>query len=124
VKENLDGIQQPMKRVPQILHWCGIFATYCVVQAGADAIWRCGFNPSIKSTALKYVAGKNNQIRAGDIAISAQPGLKGETIHHHHVVIKVDGGMMQTIDGNSRYQDITWNTRPVKEPYGHFTVVG
>jgi len=124
VKENLDGIQAPTKRVPQILHWCGIFTTYCLVQAGVEAQWRCGYTPAIKSNAVKYVAGKNDQIRPGDIAISALPGADGGTVHHHYLVIKVQGGMMETIDGNSRYQDITWNTRPVKEPYGHYSIIG
>jgi hypothetical protein len=117
---NLDGVMKYNKRVPKVLHWCGIFATYCLIKAGVDAKWFNGFSPAIRGKGTRY-AGDNKGIKPGDVGVR----LTGDdhTTNHHFVVIAVnDDGKLETIDGNTLYQEISYNTPAVKELYGHYSI--
>src|SRR5581483_11819503 len=73
--------------------WCGIFATWCVKQAGVSAQWVWGRGPSL-------VAHYDKQnVQPGDIGVIAHN-------QHHFIIVKRDGNSIWTVSGNSYWHSI------------------
>ena len=97
-KAYIDGVKVPGKRIPQPgrdgVSWCGIFATYVLIQAGLPVKWVLG-----KGIApLPLLADQNFQ--PGDVLV-----MKGGTVNHC-IAIADDGSSMSTVNGNSDNQSI------------------
>ncbi len=94
--------------------WCGIFATYCIKKAGINiGNWQMGKGVSAYGT-LK----QTSTPQSGDIGYIDKP------FQHHCIVSKVDGDMIESIDGNSGwYGEIMENKRPKKAFTGFFTAL-
>lgn len=95
--------------------WCGIFAVWAHKKAGKDiGNWQMGRGVS--------AFGKLQQTSSpspGDIGYIHKP------YQHHCIVVKVEGGNVHTIDGNSGlYSEVKENTRPISEFTGFFTAFG
>ncbi|NTW51005.1 MAG: DUF4157 domain-containing protein [Chlorobiaceae bacterium] len=99
---------------PGLPSWCGIFATYCIKKAGINiGDWQMGKGVSAYGT-LKQTATP----QPGDIGYIDQP------FQHHCIVSKVDGEMIESIDGNSGlFSEIIENKRPRKAFTGFFTAL-
>ncbi len=92
----LDGVQIPGKRVPQPgtsgIQWCGIFATWVLIQAGMKVRWILGPGLTLKPT-------YGNDAHPGDVCLK-----KGST--RHHFIVITDSDPMLTVNGNSDFQSI------------------
>jgi hypothetical protein len=85
--------------------WCGIFALWCLHQAGIA--------PEIKWVYGKGFASKlpmTSDPKPGDIAYIDKP------VQHHAIVASVDGDTVRTVDGN--LQD---RVQEVERPRGEFS---
>ncbi len=96
----IDGIKKPKYRVPQGqskptgISWCGIFATWCLIQAGLNVQWINGHG--IVGSKVKRVGG-NKDFREGDIVV-----MQGKEVHHAIVSeLYEEANYMQTVNGNS-----------------------
>jgi len=93
--------------------WCGIFAVYCIKKAGIDiGNWQMGRGVSSFGK-LK----QTQSPQAGDIGYM--------DLHQHHaIIVKVEGDIVHSIDGNSGLQsEIIENKRPLKAYRGFFTAL-
>ncbi|MEZ5365717.1 MAG: hypothetical protein R2748_26150 [Bryobacterales bacterium] len=92
----LAGVQIPGRRIPQPgtsgVSWCGIFATWVLIEAGMKVKWGLGKGINLP------IKGDQN-FRAGDVCIK-----KGDRVHHFIPI--TDGDPMQTVNGNSDNQSI------------------
>lgn len=100
-KRNLEGLQVPGKRLPagtEGLHWCGIFAVWCWMQAGIHARFRLGNGGGPNVPTSDDV----DFVRPGDIVV-----LKGGLIHHF-VVTEVNAAKrtFTSVNGNSDAQSV------------------
>lgn len=99
---------------PGLPSWCGIFATYCIKKAGINiGNWQMGKGVTSYSTIKP-----TDTPQPGDIGYIDQP------YQHHCIVAKVDGDIIESIDGNSGlYSEIIENKRPRKAYTGFFTAL-
>lgn len=99
---------------PGLPSWCGIFATYCIKKAGINiGNWQMGKGVSAYGT-LK----PTDSPQPGDIGYIDQPN------QHHCIVSKVDGDMIESIDGNSGlFSEIIEQKKPRKAYTGFFTAL-
>jgi peptidoglycan hydrolase-like protein with peptidoglycan-binding domain len=113
-KATLDGVKIPGKRIPQPgrsgISWCGIFATWVLIQAGMQVKWVLG--KGIVPLQIKYA----RDPQPGDVAV-----LTGEEIHHC-IVTANDGKTLQTVNGNSDNQSILIKPVPVSRVAYYYTV--
>jgi hypothetical protein len=76
----LQGVQVPGFRVPQGVSkpsgvsWCGIFATWCLRQAGYEVQWHSGIGP--RGANVTFV-NQTTGFRVGDIIV-----IRGGEVHH------------------------------------------
>jgi hypothetical protein len=82
--------------------WCGIFATWCCVQAGVNARWRFGVGP--RPLSARYDVAN---VAPGDIGVIPQ-------YVHHFVITRRDGDTLECVNGNSTDHGITRSTRSVR----------
>ncbi len=91
--------------------WCGIFATYCLIQAGAiSATWQMG-------SGILGVGGihQTTHPKVGDVGYFTDN-------QHHCIIASVDGDTIGTIDGNSgMYSEVLEHTRSKSDFAGFFT---
>jgi hypothetical protein len=97
-----DGIQLAGRNPPGG-EWCGIFASWCCVQAGVDVRWKFGIGP--RPLSAKYDV-KN--IAPGDIGVIPR-------FVHHFVIAARNGDTLTCVNGNSTNHGITVSTRHVSE---------
>jgi hypothetical protein len=99
--------------VPGLPSWCGIFAVYCIKKSGIDiGNWQMG-----KGVSSFGKLKQTDSPQAGDIAYM-------DAHQHHAIVVKVEGDVVHTIDGNSGLKsEITENQRPIKAFRGFFTAL-
>ncbi len=91
------------KRNDHVTHWCGIFVTYLLRNAGANVKWKMGHGIRNQSESenpgggvdLQYVLG-NNGIMPGDICV------RGNGQHHFIIIGEPDihGTFEYCIEGN------------------------
>jgi hypothetical protein len=105
----LEGVQCVNMRVPlhamlpngdwNGLHWCGIFAAWVLIQAGLKVEWvnASGITEKAPGQVKKELGGVN--IQPGDVCVIAKAS-------HHFLVTGVNGGSLQTIAGNSLFQEV------------------
>ena len=104
------------------IHWCGIFATWVLRQAGIRAIW--GIDPEnnwqygIKNWPKRpdtFIEGSiladrtvetREDVRPGDVCVIPENS-------HHFIVERVDNGFIYAIAGNSAYQQIMREMYPI-----------
>jgi hypothetical protein len=93
--------------------WCGIFAVYCIKKAGIDiGNWQMG-----KGVSSFGKLQQTTTPQAGDIGYM-------DTHQHHAIIVKVEGDIVHSIDGNSGLQsEIIENKRPAKAYRGFFTAL-
>lgn len=96
---------------PGLPSWCGIFAVYCIKKAGIDiGTWQMG-----KGVSAFGKLKQTESPQAGDIGYM-------DANQHHAIIVKVEGDMVHSIDGNSGLQsEIIENKRPIKAYRGFFT---
>lgn len=122
---NLDGVKLKGMRVPQRnenrttgevtwsgTHWCGIFATWCWIQAGVPGVvW--GF-PGVNGKNVRLVPDTKNyknkdltlkDIGIGDIAVMKDKDPNRRLVHHC-VVTQLSGEFFSCVNGNSDNQGI------------------
>jgi hypothetical protein len=105
---NLEGIQLPNRRVPQNpagndglgIQWCGIFATWVLIQAGVPAKWKTKIG--IRGGVTPDVTDRKG-IQIGDVCV-----VHGET-NHHLVACEINETQIMGVNGNSLYQSILYN---------------
>ena len=97
----LDGVRGNDWRVPQAglaggMNWCGIFATWCWIQAGVMTRWHGGAPTGVKKHA--FIA--TSPTKPGDILVI------NNSISHHCVLLPEDVGdkHFRVVSGNSLYQ--------------------
>ncbi len=101
----LDGVRGVNWRVPDAtgngLQWCGIFATWCWMQAGVPTKWPFGGPPvGIKKRAF----GPQSALpKPGDMLV------QGGNLVHHSLLLPDDAGGKNflVVNGNSDFQGIT-----------------
>jgi peptidoglycan hydrolase-like protein with peptidoglycan-binding domain len=102
----LAGVQLPGKRVPQTgtsgIQWCGIFATWVLIQAGLPVQWVLG--RGISPLKPRF----DRDFAPGDVCVMNHNV-------HHFIPIAIEGDTMQTVNGNSDFQSILIKSRGVKE---------
>ena len=93
--------------------WCGIFAVYCIKKSGIDIdTWQMG-----KGVSSFGKLKQTDSPQAGDIGYM-------EAHQHHAIVVKVEGDIVHSIDGNSGLKsEIIENQRPKKAFSGFFTAL-
>lgn len=104
---HLDGVRGNNWRIPNIadpnkggMHWCGIFATWCWIQAGVPTKWPFGGPP------LGVVKRAHNQEqnapKPGDILV------QGGSLVHHSLLLPDDAGPNHylVVNGNSDFQSV------------------
>ena len=103
----LDGVRGHDWRVPQSglaggKHWCGIFATWCWIQAGVLTRWNGGKPTGVEKHAFTATAPP----KPGDIIVI------NNAISHHCVLLPDDVGdaHYRVVSGNSVYQQIMVQT--------------
>ncbi|MDP2887493.1 MAG: DUF4157 domain-containing protein [Bacteroidota bacterium] len=98
---------------PGLPSWCGIFAVYCIKKAGIDiGTWQMG-----KGVSAFGKLKQTESPQAGDIGYM-------DANQHHAIIVKVEGDMVHSIDGNSGLQsEIIENKRPMKAYRGFFTAL-
>ena len=103
---NLDGVRGFNLRVPQPnamsgIHWCGIFATWCWIQAGVKTKWPWGGPP--RGITKRWMDKKPPPPKPGDMLVLAKPLI------HHFLLLPDDAGPNHylSLNGNSDYQSIT-----------------
>ncbi len=98
---------------PGLPSWCGIFAVYCIKKAGIDiGTWQMG-----KGVTAFGKLKQTETPQAGDIGYM-------DDHQHHAIIVKVEGDMVQSIDGNSGLQsEIIENKRSLKAYRGFFTAL-
>lgn len=113
-KATLDGVKVPGKRIPQPgrdgVSWCGIFATWVLIQAGLPVKWVLG--KGIVPLQLKF----GRDARPGDVVV-----LSGNEVHHC-IPTSIDGQTMQTVNGNSDNQSILVKPIPVSRIAYYYNV--
>jgi hypothetical protein len=114
----LEGVQCVNMRVPlhgQLsggawngLQWCGIFATWVLVQAGLKVEWVNikGITEKTSGQVKREFGGKN--IQPGDVCVIARAS-------HHFIITEVNGSSLKTIAGNSQFQEVTPEVHTVNE---------
>ncbi len=97
----LDGVRGHDWRVPQSglaggMNWCGIFATWCWIQAGVMTRWHGGAPTGAK----KHAFTPTSPPKPGDIIVI------NNAISHHCVLLPEDVGdaYYRVVSGNSLYQ--------------------
>jgi len=112
-KATYDGVRIPGRRIPQPgtggVSWCGIFATWCVRQAGVETKWRYGVGPS--GLKLNF----SRDCKPGDIAVMAKNV-------HHFIVASPTADSIITINGNSDNQSILVKPRPLSSVVYFYSV--
>ncbi|MDO8929137.1 MAG: DUF4157 domain-containing protein, partial [Bacteroidota bacterium] len=98
---------------PGLPSWCGIFAVYCIKKAGIDiGTWQMG-----KGVSAFGKLKQTESPQAGDIGYM-------DANQHHAIIVKVEGDIVHSIDGNSGLQsEIIENKRPMKAYRGFFTAL-
>lgn len=113
-KATLDGVKIPGKRIPQPgrpgVSWCGIFATWVLIQAGMPVKWVLG--KGIVPLQIKYA----RDPQPGDVAVLTGPEI------HHCIVTANDGQTLQTVNGNSDNQSILIKPVAVSRVAYYYTV--
>lgn len=114
----LEGVQCVNMRVPlhgQLpngdwngLHWCGIFATWVLRQAGVQVKWINikGITEQSSGQVAKEFGGKS--IQPGDVCVIAKNS-------HHFIITDVTGNSLKTIAGNSFFQEVAHEDHSVSE---------
>lgn len=99
----------------QMPSWCGIFSVWAHKQGGKDiGEWQMGRGVSAFGTLTPTTSPQ-----PGDIGYIHKP------YQHHCIVVKVEGGSVHSIDGNSgTFSEVIENTRPLSEFTGFFTAFG
>ncbi|HEY1282493.1 MAG TPA: hypothetical protein VGF22_22620 [Acidimicrobiales bacterium] len=94
--------------------WCGIFATYCLIQGGASVgTWQMG----VGITGVGGVQ-QTHHPKAGDVGYF-------DAHQHHCIIASVDGDSIQTVDGNSGMDsEIITHSRSKSDFAGFFTAFG
>jgi peptidoglycan hydrolase-like protein with peptidoglycan-binding domain len=114
----LEGVQCVNMRVP--LHgqlpggawngvqWCGIFATWVLVQAGLKVEWVNikGITEKASGQVKRDFGGKG--IQPGDVCVIARAS-------HHFIITEVNGNSLKTIAGNSHFQEVASEVHTVNE---------
>lgn len=116
----LDGIKKPKMRVPQGeskpsgVSWCGIFATWVLIQAGLNVRWIVG--QGIVGSKVKRIGG-NKGVTEGDIVV-----MQGEEVHHCIVSkLPTQANYMETVNGNSSFdQRIETHSRFLSEKVWYY----
>ena len=99
----ISAIQKPNGRAGG-LHWCGIFAVWSAIQVGLTVKWQLGAGP------VGLGRARNDKNYApGDILI-----CKGK-LNHHCVLTGMQGGKLETVNGNSYYQSVSLAMRDPSE---------
>lgn len=95
--------------------WCGIFSVWAHKKAGKDiGNWQMGRGVSAFGKLTPTTSPQ-----PGDIGYIHKP------YQHHCIVVKVEGGSVHSIDGNSgMYSEVKENIRPLSEFTGFFTAFG
>ncbi len=104
---HLNGVRGNNWRIPNIadpnkggMHWCGIFATWCWIQAGVPTKWPFGGPP------VGVIKRRLNQEqpppKPGDILV------QGGNLVHHSLLLPDDAGPNHflVINGNSDFQSV------------------
>ena len=109
---NLEGVLLKDMRIPmagnkgQGIQWCGIFATWVLIQAfnkvknGGDIYWTV-LEGKIKGKNVEYIKG-NQGIQVGDVC------CESGALNHHSIPFEIDEKThtMTTVNGNSTMQSI------------------
>lgn len=92
--------------------WCGIFTVWAHKKAGKDiGTWQMGKGVSAFGTLTQTTSPQ-----PGDI------GYIDEKLQHHCIVVKIEGDMVHSIDGNSgNFSEVKENQKPLKDYLGFFT---
>ena len=104
---NLNGVRGNNWRVPNPgdpnrggTHWCGVFATWCWIQAGVSTRWKAGGPP----TGIKKRVASVEQPppKPGDMLV------QGGSLVHHSLLLPDDAGPKHylVVNGNSDFQSI------------------
>jgi len=104
---HLDGVRGNNWRIPNIadpnkggMHWCGIFATWCWIQAGVPTRWPFGGPPvGIKKRAFSV---ESAEPKPGDMLV------QGGSLVHHSLLLPDDAGKNHflVVNGNSDGQSV------------------
>jgi hypothetical protein len=106
------------------LHWCGIFAVYCLRKATGDTTyhWDIYKSPRIRhgDSGVQCKFTKHiEEARVGDIGYL-------EKAAHHFVIVGIEPGKLHTVDGNStdagKYNVIKYNVRTKFD--GYYNIFG
>jgi peptidoglycan hydrolase-like protein with peptidoglycan-binding domain len=104
---HLDGVRGNNWRVPNIadpnkggIHWCGIFATWCWIQAGVPTKWPAGGPP--KGITKRRASVELPLPKPGDMLVL------GGNLVHHCLMMPDDAGPDHylVVNGNSDFQSI------------------
>jgi hypothetical protein len=89
---------------PNVLHWCGIFATMVLTWAGVDAKWNID-GGKLHGKGVSYRPGAGG-MRPGDVAVIP-------SYSHHFIVIEADytNNKVWTVEGNTPGQQIITSSR-------------
>lgn len=93
--------------------WCGIFALYCLHQAGLlrDKTWKVGLGFLETAPPLPKVSVP----KPGDIAYYTQ-------YQHEAVVLSVDGGRVELANGNGQGGVVSLSWRPMSEAAAYYSI--
>ena len=100
------------------MHWCGIFATYVLEQAGLGGVkWNGGIKGAGISIIMKYQkAFDRNKIQLGDVIYIDKP------FQHHAILVWKDDKDIVTVNGNAEAQGILIKKQKLSEVDGYYNV--
>jgi hypothetical protein len=92
------------------VHWCGIFATWVLQQAGITSQkWEYG-------EGISSILKQTNNPKRGDILYIDQP------YQHHGIVDRIEGDTVYSVDGNSKGGMVAENARPLSSITSFYSI--